>query len=565
MNSKDYFSFIREFPHTLSIFLTFTIDKEVIDKIRESSSGRTIIIHDLKTGLALRENYKSRLICIPAVIPTAYSNCFHSKLVILKGYDKIRILTGSMNLTRSSFSVHQEMCFQKDLDLDSTQFREIIKILEAIKLPESININFIDELKTIEKNEQTPKRKELTYIDNSKSSIAEKLIDQSCIREFKKPTLKIVTPFLSRKLSSGYLELLEKINPQRVELYTRSSNKLPIEIRDSKIKTLIYNPLKGKSKFNFHAKIIFIDYGSEILLYLGSGNFTEQGFFNSLKNGGNQECGAIIKTDNPAELKYLREWLQKGWEKPKSIEEWIKTEETDPTEEQYIQKPYGFAIREGKLINLFLYSPDLSGVMSQQIEVNKQIITVIRKDGLFHSTLNDVSSNTENLKIIFCDEEIDVVIFQTEKYSEWRKYDGDSLFSYQSTPIESVNDHELSEAIEKEGIRVGSGNTIIIEPPKLEQFYQNVRKEINFIKKKKYFSVYHQKELEEKLSMQNGGMGIYFIMQLLKVFKLIEVKNNFSMKPFSDTCYKYLDKLLYDVNKDQKGFYKFLKQWLKYD
>ena len=157
------------------------------------------------------------------------------------------------------------------------------------------------------------------------------------------------------------------------------------------------------------------------------------------------------------------------------------------------------------------------------------------------------------------------VIFQTEKYSEWRKYDGDSLFSYQSTPIESVNDHELSEAIEKEGIRVGSGNTIIIEPPKLEQFYQNVRKEINFIKKKKYFSVYHQKELEEKLSMQNGGMGIYFIMQLLKVFKLIEVKNNFSMKPFSDTCYKYLDKLLYDVNKDQKGFYKFLKQWLKYD
>ena len=128
-----------------------------------------------------------------------------------------------------------------------------------------------------------------------------------------------------------------------------------------------------------------------------------------------RKCGAIIKTDNPAELKYFREWLQKGWEKPKSIEEWIKTEETYRTEEQYIQKPYGFAIREGKLINLFLYSPDLSGVMSQQIEVNKQIITVIRKDGLFHSTLNDVSSNTENLKIIFCDEEIDVCYLSNRK------------------------------------------------------------------------------------------------------------------------------------------------------
>ncbi len=105
MQAKDYFTHIREFDHKLGIYLTFTLDKEVINKIRENSSGRTIILHDYRQGISLDEAWKNRVLCIPFLSQSLRAEtCFHSKLTLLKGKEQARLLIGSMNLSKSSFS-----------------------------------------------------------------------------------------------------------------------------------------------------------------------------------------------------------------------------------------------------------------------------------------------------------------------------------------------------------------------------------------------------------------------------------------------------------------------------
>lgn len=47
------------------------------------------------------------------------------------------------------------------------------------------------------------------------------------------------------------------------------------------------------------------------------------------------------------------------------------------------------------------------------------------------------------------------MIFNSYKYKEWFEYDGDSLFSYQPSAIDSVIDSELSKAIEEKEFESG--------------------------------------------------------------------------------------------------------------
>lgn len=564
MNSKDYFTYIRDFPHTLSIFLTYTLEKAVVDKIRENSSGRTIIIHDLNKGITLNENYDSRLICIPAIIPQTYSNCFHSKLALLKGESKFRVLIGSMNLTRYGFSPGREICYQADIEYDSIEFIEILKILKAIKIPDGVNLDFLTEIKSVNLNQTRTNRLERAFVDNQSDSISVELLNRVNSGANNRPVINIASPFLSKNLPVEYDDFVKKLNPLRIKLFTRASNKLSSAFKNSIIPVEVYKPVKSKSKNNFHAKMVLVDYGKEIILYLGSANFTEQGFFKSLNKDGNQECGVILKTSEEKEIKYIREWFEKGWEKPSSPEEWIEVQKADTIDEEEKNETFAFAIRENKIIKLFINVPEAKS-SKISISVNGKFCYVQKTmEGLYTSILKNIPLQTENLKVkIPHFDEITVVIFNSYKYKEWFKYDGDSLFSYQPSAIDSVIDSELSKAIEKEGIRVGSDNNMIIEPPKLEQFYHNVRREVSYIRKRKFFSELHLVELEDKLKRQNGGMGIYLIMQLSKAFKRLE--NTHNLVKFQKVCTQHLDRCLSEITLNKKKFYKFYSQWVEYE
>lgn len=566
MNSRDYFSSVSDFPHSLSIFLTYTLEKEVIDKIRENSSGRTIIIHDLTKGINLSDNYDSRVICIPAIIPVSYANCFHSKMAILKGTEKIRVLVGSMNLTRSSFSSRNEICIQNDIAPNSEQMKEIFRILGSIKIPEAFNIDFLSELQSTEKTSSNHLSNGFNFIHNATNSIFEELIRFLPPKQNKKPTLKIATPFLSQRLSNSYNDFVKTINPNRIELYTRGSNKLPSEILNSLRSIFLYRPIKHKQRYNFHAKIILIDYDNKALLYIGSANFTEQGFFKSLIDGGNQESGIILNIEDKKEIKSIKDWFDKGWEKPQRVEEWKPIDEPTLDDSEYVDNFFAFAFRENKKVKLHLFVPDQDISRIGLIVNSTKQFAIKDNEGLYLCELDNLSAGTEIL-IIKCGKypEISVVIFSLEKYQQWIQYDGDGLFSYQSSLIESIYDIELSRGIEREGIKVGGKETTIIEPPKLEQFYQNVKREVKFIRYKKYFSKFHLQELEQKLSSQTGGMGIYFIMQLLKSIKIAEKEKAIDLKQFKDVCTKRLNHIVKDLGQNKNKFNVFLQRWLEYD
>ncbi len=53
---KDFFQTINNFPHSLAVYLTLTLDKEVIEKIAENSYGNIIILHDYRQGVSLKNN-----------------------------------------------------------------------------------------------------------------------------------------------------------------------------------------------------------------------------------------------------------------------------------------------------------------------------------------------------------------------------------------------------------------------------------------------------------------------------------------------------------------------------
>jgi hypothetical protein len=103
----------------------------------------------------------------------------------------------------------------------------------------------------------------------------------------------------------------------------------------------------------------------------------------------------------------------------------------------------------------------------------------------------------------------------------------------------------------------------MIEPPKLGQFYHNVRREVSYIRRRKFFSELHLVELEDRLKSQSGGMGIYLIMQLLKAFRILESSQ--SLVKFQKVCTQHLDRCLAELKLDKKEFYKFYNQWVEYE
>ncbi len=563
MHHKDFFSQIKDFSHSLSIFLTFTLEKEVIQKIRENTTGRTVIIHDVQQGVSLDENYENRLVCIPANLKSGGMNCFHPKLAILKGEDKLRILIGSMNLSRSSFSGRQEVCIQKDISPGTKIYDQIIQFLKTIRYSDLFNIDFISELIPQQTNFTKEEKESLDFIFNDEaSSIYDKFIEVIEKQQLNQPVLKIASPFISKDLPIKFDEFIEKLKPKTIEIYTRASNRIPPRINNVHTNVKIFGPDKKKSKNGFHAKIISVDCGDRLIVYIGSANFTKQGFFSSITEFGNQECGFIMDIRDPIEIKQINEWYNKDWKKPCHPDDWNVKVEVDHDQENFSNEPYAFAAREGKDVKIEIFIPGLT-VKGKHFKVNSKRFYFSKSiDGLYKTT-NTFDEKTENLSIIIDNYKIKIKIFDGHEFDKIKQMDGDGLFSFIDSPIESINIIELSKSIDKLGIKAGNGNYEIIEPPKLEQFYYNVKRGYESIIRKKFLTKSHLMELEEVLNKLEGGTGAYAAMQFIKAFSYLELKQKILLNEFKEECKSKINICLQSMGENESKFNKFLNLWVK--
>lgn len=60
--SKDFFQSIAEYQHNIGIYLTYTLDNEVIDKLSEVATGTKLILHNYKQGKTIDDNANSTIV-----------------------------------------------------------------------------------------------------------------------------------------------------------------------------------------------------------------------------------------------------------------------------------------------------------------------------------------------------------------------------------------------------------------------------------------------------------------------------------------------------------------------
>jgi len=301
--SEDFFSKIREFDHTLGVYLTYLLDNEVIQKIRENSSGRTVILHDYRHGINLEDNLKSRILCIPSMPKLSNdTNCFHAKAALLKGRDRARLVIGSMNLVKEAFSAPKEIACSLDLGYESGLYRTVLEFLCQVRCRSSQWTAVLKELDI--RPPKLPKKEDSTirFIWNSHGcSIAEEVASRhAAFYNGQKPILRVVSPFLPKDYDSSFDNFYDQVQVEEFHLYLRAKTPLPprIKVRSG---TRIYSPRKSSSGY-FHGKAVMLDYGDRALLYIGSANFTNHGFFWNLGQGANQECGLILTLNRKSQM-----------------------------------------------------------------------------------------------------------------------------------------------------------------------------------------------------------------------------------------------------------------------
>jgi HKD family nuclease len=523
---KDFFEEIRAFDHNLGMYHTFTLNKEVIEKIHDSSGGRTVIFHDFHQGVTLDNLQDNRILCIPVKPLTVGSNLFHSKIALLKGKEKNRLIVGSMNLSKDSFSYPKEVCCSMDIEPDSDIHCAVVDYFKSLKGQVCIDSSkprvelLIKEITPLQ-TKKIHKNRDIRFVYSSEyMSISEQMLSfLDDITPKKAPILRIASPYMSdgEEYSRYFQEFIDRVKPKSICLYLRRNTKIPLQMRiHEPIK--VYSPKKKGNKDIFHAKIVMLDYGEkqDSIIYIGSANFTKQGFFQNLIRGANNECGIIVRMRN----EFIREWFNTGWDDPVNSEDYIADGESKPS---YALKPYAWAEREeGRNISVYLFLPKDVPIDNVQIKGHKNS-KFKQADETFDLAEYQVTiASKDNKIIIYLPIEpftLDLEVFDFQEFSAAKSRDGESLFLY-SSEIESIRESEVKKAIMKSGIKVNvTGGVDIREPPVLEQFFHNVNGKVRAINSRRYFTESDKDELQGELKEQTGGPGLYLISQLSKVFR----------------------------------------------
>jgi len=562
MKTRNYFEYVRDFPHTLGIFLTYTLDPEILRHLRENAGGRTVVLHDYRQGVSLEDNYNSRLLLIPMFPGSQHvENCFHAKLALLKGEDGIRLVTGSLNLSRESFVSPKEVCCCLDIPFESALYKGALKFFEDLTshlgpVPGAIQKwkGIIEELKSHATTSapQSPDSAQFVF-NTTKTTIATQITDYLSVNAPKRqPIVSIASPFLSDNYKTDFGDFIRDVRAKEVRLYSRRrQSRLPLGLGDIRF----FSP-KNKAVASFHAKMLAFDYGNTLILYVGSANCTKQGFFGRPQGGGNNECGIVYKCGDRTAL---LEWFKKGnWQEEDLAK--LASLPTKPNETDF-EPPEAWAWCErftgsNSRVTVYLYLP--KAVMAKTVRVDGRRVRLTGGESPYNifSAEVRVSPKAENLTLKIAGKELKLAIYDQESFETARRDDGDSLFRWDGE-MRSIRPEELERAIRRDGVSVpGTDGIIMREPPKLEEYYKNVRRICRAIAAKKFYSVAHENELKSELATKSGGMGLYLISHLYKSFSANKNQS------FAEHCVARARKVCEtDGILDFAKYKKFLRRW----
>lgn len=554
-SSKDFFDAIREFPHNIGIYLTYTLDEQVIEKLSENSNGTILILHDYTHGINLEYNRDSGILCIPVKTSNPnLKNCFHAKLALLKSSENAKLILGSVNLSKNSFSSEKEIAFEKELNYGNPEdmyiYNKVLMFLQSVS--NQIPVSKEEMQQVLEKMQYKEIKEEPGVIEFIFNSENESMFDhiRSFVNKFcqneKAKEMKIATPFISDRYMK--LEDLKLICPE-ISIYLRTGAKIDAFKNHFKI----FQPADKKRK-GFHAKIILIEYEKYSVVYIGSANFSQQGFFQNTIQFSNQECGIILKTDKDD----VKEWFdEKNWKQIRDLDSYKESEENSVECLDYIDQPYAWTAKKDSVITTYIYNPARHPYVYQK---EKKIKLVIEKEEIFfYKTIElQIIDKVENvIKFEIGGEEIKTSVFDFEMFNSICDSNRESIFdSFKG--IYSVNPTEVDKAIEKDKLTVNVTSTRIniTEPPKLEQYFYNVKDLINKINQKIYFSEYNFKEICNEISKSKDGRVMYLTLHLLKVFK----HKNDSVR-FVRLLEEKIAELAEELGLDQIKLNRFIEKW----
>lgn len=545
--AKSLFEAISEFPHTLGIYLTYTLDEAVIYKLTDYAKGVIIILHDYQKGVNLSFNRKNGILCIPMrPLNVSYQNCFHSKLILLKSGTSARVIISSANLTKESFRREKEIAWQQDLQFDNgtdvETYNSLISYLQDLNAQTVIkNETYNKVLKLVETNKRETNNMQKFVFSNAEKSIYQHLtnfLDQNKINQVA-ISIKVATPFVSTTYD---LTEFEKLGP--INIYLRKGSKIPEAFR----KHIVYQP-KDNKRNGFHAKIILLEYSNFIVAFIGSANFTQQGFFQSSATA-NQESGIIFKTSN----KNLDQWFDESyWTHISDLNNYV---ETDSNLENFGEGEfYAYAEKQVDLITVYLYNPENSEVYQ-----NNRVIELDEVGLQFYKTTKMISKvddeGNESISFKIKDEERTIAVFNPLQFEEQLKQNGESLF-HPFKGIYSVKFKELETTIEKQKIKVSNENSTIeiSEPPVLEQYFYNIHNMCRTLSGRKIYTD-HTVELLEELESSEGPT-LYKALQLAKIFNANDMTGKLKI-----VCEEKINTLLKKFGLDNKYSKTFLKEWL---
>lgn len=553
--SKDFFQSIAEYPHNIGVYLTYTLDREVIEKLSEVSSGTKLILHDFKQGISIEDNLNSTIFCVPMQpLKPNDTNCFHSKLALLKSENGAKFIVGSVNLSVDSFTTEKEIAIEMELefktDTDVFIYNQVINFFEQLQTTVLIQNSIWEQTISKLRFKELPiKQNEIHFVFNSK----EKSIFDELKIYFRKHrngqtvnSIKIATPFVSDEYSK--LEELKSLT-KNISIYLRKGSKIkPFQHLYCKI----YQPL-NKKREGFHSKLLLAEFNSDAVLFIGSANFTEQGFFKTLNESANQECGIILKVS----LQEMQEWFsERFWKQLSEIDTLNYSEAEDKSLEFFESqnKHYAWAEKENSVITTYIFNPNNLPVSKAK---GGNIIKLQKTDSDFIFSTNEIKEQNQTVNFFVGDERITVSVFELNEYIAGQNQKGESIFdSFKG--LYSVNPTELDTAINEGELSIQETTNIkITEPPKLEQYFYNVKSLLQSIKHKKYFTDFNEREIQKELNKSDDGRTLYLSLHLLKAFN---TKPN--TEKIKEECKKRISELAKKLNIDQKNLNTFIKGWL---
>lgn len=556
-NSKDFFQSISEFSHHIGVYLTYTLDKEVIEKISEVSSGTKLILHDFRQGISIDDNANSTIFCIPMKpLKSNEKNCFHSKFALLKSAVGAKFIVGSANLSVDSFTTEKEIAIEIELEFknetDVYIYNEILNFLSQLIDNKQLitgNTALKQTLDKLSHSELPNKKGDITFIYNSKEkSIFDEYKDYlNRHRSAEKvESIKVATPFVSDEYSK--IDEVRSIT-NNISVYLRTGAKIkPFQ----KYQCKIFQPL-NKKRAGFHSKMMLTEFYSYAVLFIGSANFTEQGFFKTLNESANQECGIILKV----QIEEMRDWFGQQYWKQLSDNEIANYKEAEDNSLEFYDSQnnhYAWAEKFNTKITTYIFNPNNFPVRKTKCG---SIIKLEKTDGEFLFTTNEFEEQNQKVNFFIGDERVSVSVFELAEYIAGLNEKGESIFeSFKG--LYSVNSIELDTAINEGKLSTSENTSIkITEPPKLEQYFYNVKYLMKNIENKKYFTDFNVSEIKYEINKIDDGRTLYLTLQLFKVFSTIP-----NTETIKQECTKRINELAEKLNIDKKTLNTFIKGWL---